>query len=124
MQHHCIYYIPPAHNSVIGYYLKTPFHHRLFETYTLLLIYSLQIHFRSTSDSIQIDSLHRRLYDHHFQNYPNLQPAPGLASYTLGQKTIISEHYAQIDQAPIHYIVHDMIQITLLKGGLLACEIC
>ncbi|KOS36387.1 hypothetical protein ACN38_g12876 [Penicillium nordicum] len=36
-----------------------------------------------------------------------LQPAPGLASYTLGQKTIISEHYAQIDQVPI-YIVHDM----------------
>ncbi|KAJ9478552.1 hypothetical protein VN97_g13186, partial [Penicillium thymicola] len=36
-----------------------------------------------------------------------LQPAPGLASYTLGQKTIISEHYAQIVQAPI-YIVHDM----------------
>ncbi|KAJ9481059.1 hypothetical protein VN97_g12444, partial [Penicillium thymicola] len=24
------------------------------------------------------------------------QPAPGLASYKLGQKTIISEHYAQI----------------------------
>ena len=36
-----------------------------------------------------------------------LQPAPGLANYKLGQKTIISEHYAQIDQAPI-YIVHDM----------------
>ncbi|KAJ9492346.1 hypothetical protein VN97_g869 [Penicillium thymicola] len=36
-----------------------------------------------------------------------LQPAPGLASYTLGQRTIISEHYAQIVQAPI-YIVHDM----------------
>ncbi|KOS44329.1 hypothetical protein ACN38_g4749 [Penicillium nordicum] len=36
-----------------------------------------------------------------------LQPAPGLASYKLGQKTTISEHYAQIDQAPI-YIVHDM----------------
>ncbi|KAJ9481023.1 hypothetical protein VN97_g12488, partial [Penicillium thymicola] len=28
-------------------------------------------------------------------------------SYKLGQKTIISEHYAQIVQAPI-YIVHDM----------------
>ncbi|KOS45318.1 hypothetical protein ACN38_g3735 [Penicillium nordicum] len=36
-----------------------------------------------------------------------LQPAPGLASYKLGQKTTISEHYAQIDQAPI-YILHDM----------------
>ncbi|KOS40403.1 hypothetical protein ACN38_g8767 [Penicillium nordicum] len=36
-----------------------------------------------------------------------LQPAPGLASYKLGQKTIISEHYAQIVQAPI-YIVYDM----------------
>ena len=36
-----------------------------------------------------------------------LQPAPGLANYKLGQKTIISEHYAQIDQAPI-YIVHVM----------------
>ncbi|KOS47705.1 hypothetical protein ACN38_g1323 [Penicillium nordicum] len=31
-----------------------------------------------------------------------LQPAPGLASYKLGQKTTISEHYAQIDQAPIY----------------------
>ncbi|KOS39132.1 hypothetical protein ACN38_g10032 [Penicillium nordicum] len=38
-----------------------------------------------------------------------LQPAPGLASYKLGQKTTISEHYAQIDQAPI-YIVHDMTE--------------
>ncbi|KAJ9485076.1 hypothetical protein VN97_g8281 [Penicillium thymicola] len=38
---------------------------------------------------------------------PMLQPAPGLASYPLGQKTIISEDYAQIDQVPI-YIVHDM----------------
>ncbi|KOS47273.1 hypothetical protein ACN38_g1794 [Penicillium nordicum] len=36
-----------------------------------------------------------------------LQPAPGLASYQLGQKTTISERYAHIDQAPI-YIVHDM----------------
>ncbi|KAJ9480572.1 hypothetical protein VN97_g12981 [Penicillium thymicola] len=36
-----------------------------------------------------------------------LQPAPRLASYTLGQKTIISEYYAQIDQAPIN-IVHDV----------------
>ncbi|KOS46194.1 hypothetical protein ACN38_g2889 [Penicillium nordicum] len=39
-----------------------------------------------------------------------LQPAPGLASYKLGQKTTISEHYAQIDQAPI-YIVHDMTEM-------------
>ncbi|KAJ9486322.1 hypothetical protein VN97_g7009, partial [Penicillium thymicola] len=31
-----------------------------------------------------------------------LQPAPGLASYILGQKTIISEHYAQIVQTPIY----------------------
>ncbi|KOS46397.1 hypothetical protein ACN38_g2631 [Penicillium nordicum] len=36
-----------------------------------------------------------------------LQPAPGLASYKLDQKTILSEHYAQIDQAA-KYIVHDM----------------
>ncbi|KAJ9483171.1 hypothetical protein VN97_g10248, partial [Penicillium thymicola] len=41
-----------------------------------------------------------------------LQPAPGLASYKLGQKTIISEHYAQIVQGPI-YIVHDMTGSTL-----------
>lgn len=38
---------------------------------------------------------------------PMLQPAPGLASYTPGQKTIISKHYARIDQIPI-YIVHGM----------------
>ncbi|KOS38233.1 hypothetical protein ACN38_g10949 [Penicillium nordicum] len=38
-----------------------------------------------------------------------LQPAPGLASCTLGQKTIISEHYPQIDHIPIYiYIVYDM----------------
>ncbi|KAJ9482446.1 hypothetical protein VN97_g10984 [Penicillium thymicola] len=36
-----------------------------------------------------------------------LQPAPGLASYTLGQKPIISEHYTQVVQVLI-YIVHDM----------------
>ncbi|KOS36250.1 hypothetical protein ACN38_g13024 [Penicillium nordicum] len=36
-----------------------------------------------------------------------LQPAPGIVSYTLGQKTTISEYFAQIDQAPI-YMVHDM----------------
>ncbi|KOS36358.1 hypothetical protein ACN38_g12907, partial [Penicillium nordicum] len=36
-----------------------------------------------------------------------LQPAPGLVSYKLGQKTIISEHYVQIVQVPI-YIVHGM----------------
>ncbi|KOS42673.1 hypothetical protein ACN38_g6423 [Penicillium nordicum] len=44
---------------------------------------------------------------HH--NTQPLQPAPGLASYKLGQRSIISEHYAQIAQAPI-YIVHDMTQ--------------
>jgi tRNA U34 2-thiouridine synthase MnmA/TrmU len=33
-----------------------------------------------------------------------LQPAPGLASYTLGQKTTISERYAQIFQAPIYIV--------------------
>ncbi|KOS47509.1 hypothetical protein ACN38_g1512 [Penicillium nordicum] len=44
-----------------------------------------------------------------------LQPTPGLASYKLGQKTTISEHYAQIDQAPI-YIVHDMTRRPLDKN--------
>ena len=33
-----------------------------------------------------------------------LQPAPGLASYTLGQKTTISERYAQIFQAPVYIV--------------------
>ncbi|KAJ9491709.1 hypothetical protein VN97_g1529 [Penicillium thymicola] len=44
---------------------------------------------------------------------PLLQPAPGLASYKLGQKTIISERYAQIVQAPI-YIVHDMTALAVV----------
>ncbi|KOS44316.1 hypothetical protein ACN38_g4773 [Penicillium nordicum] len=48
----------------------------------------------------------RKLY------YSNLlQPASGLASC---QKTIISEHYAQIVQAPI-YIVHDMTELPFCK---------
>ncbi|KAJ9491976.1 hypothetical protein VN97_g1223 [Penicillium thymicola] len=48
-----------------------------------------------------------RSVQYSFGLYIVLQPAPGLASYTLGQKTVISEHYAQIVQVPI-YIVHNM----------------
>ncbi|CAP93251.1 hypothetical protein PCH_Pc16g05810 [Penicillium rubens Wisconsin 54-1255] len=40
-----------------------------------------------------------------------LKPAPGLASYTLGQKTTISERHAQIFQAPI-YIVRVMTHLS------------
>ena len=44
-----------------------------------------------------------------------LQPAPGLASYTLGQKTTISERYAQIFQAPI-YIVRVVTIVSLTNN--------